>query len=133
LAKASITAATGRSAAAAPAVSTAQSTGAAVLPHYHDTTIAVVGVPVEDLRDFSDSSKEEFGQYTLGQFLASGGFWLAIERAVTVGFSDHLFWISLIALVAGLGLSYAAFRQLRRRKTRIETYITRAEKNSNGV
>lgn len=132
MARLRISSALGKTGRGATQNSLAQNAGATASPEYHDSKMGVIGVPVEDLDDFSKSSKEEFGQFAAGQFFLAGGFWLAVERLITNGYKDELFLVSLIAVVAGAVLAYAAFRQLKRRKTRIDKLIANAQKKEAG-
>lgn len=106
----------------------AHNLGALIRQNYHTTEQNVVPVPMEDLRDFTSSSKEEFGQFTIGQFFFSGSFWLAIERLVTVGIKDPWFWVSIAFCIGGGTIGFFGFRQLNRRKNRIEKLIAEAKK-----
>jgi hypothetical protein len=80
---------------------------------------------VADLRDFRTSSIEEFGQFAIGEFLVAGAFWLGVERFITTENwrTDVLFWICAVTLVAGLVIGFFGFKQLSRRKTRIDKLI----------
>ena len=97
--------------------------GARVVPKYHTSTHDIVGVPVIDIKDAAGSDVEEFLQFSVGGFFASGAFWLGIERLVTVGYKDPLFYICVIALIFGAVLAFAGFRQTRRRINRLARYI----------
>jgi hypothetical protein len=94
-----------------------------------------VGVAVEDLEDFMESSTEELGQFSIGGFLASGSFWLGIERLVTVPRAlegDILFWICVVAFIAGATIGFFGFRQLQRRQRRIGRIIHAAKAKAAG-
>jgi len=82
-------------------------------------------VDINELRDFRSSSAEEFFQFVAGEFLAAGSFWLGIERAITVPvfYTDPLFWICVVAFLAGTVIAVFGYRQMHRRKSRIESII----------
>jgi hypothetical protein len=105
--------------------------GAKLNTKYHDREQHVVSISMDDLRDFKTSSTEEFIQFSIGGFLASGSFWLGIERFVTIAKwqSDFLFWLCAISFVAGTVIGIFGWRQLARRKGRIESIIEAAEKH----
>ena len=90
---------------------------------YHKSKQAVVGVPVTEIRDASSSAVEEVLQFSFGNFLASGSFWLGIERWATMGYLDPLFLGCVSAFVCGIILSITGFRQARRRLSRLMRYI----------
>ena len=98
-------------------------TGAKIIPQYHATRPDVVGVPVMEIRDASSSAKEEIFQFVAGNFLASGAFWLGIERLVTVGFEDTLFLACIAFFLCGVVVGVMGFRQSLRRVTRLSRYI----------
>lgn len=100
-------------------------TGATVESRYHDRTQDIVGVNVEDLREFKSASVEEFWQFVVGEFLAAGAFWLGVERFVTEPNwqEDALFWICVAVLLAGCVIGYFGYRQLSRRQSRIDRII----------
>jgi hypothetical protein len=99
--------------------------GAAINPRYHDRDADFVGVDVNDLKDFKAASIEEFWQFAIGQFFAAGAFWLGLERLLTAsnGLKDPLFWICVIAFIAGSIIGYFGYRQLSRRQGRIDRII----------
>lgn len=102
--------------------------GASVTSRYHDYEEDVVGVRVDDLRDFKNASVEDFLQFVAGEFFAAGAFWLGVERIVTtdIWYKDALFWICAVALMSGLIIGYFGYKQLARRQTRIESIIQKA-------
>ena len=81
-----------------------------------------VGVDVRDLRDFKTDSVQVFWQFSIGGFLFSGGFWLAVERFFT-GQIDTLFWVCLVIMFTGLVIGYYGLSQLSRKINRIDTYL----------
>ena len=97
--------------------------GAKLEVQYHTSTQGVVGVPVIDIKDAAGSAFEEFLQFSVGGFFASGAFWLGIERIVTAGYRDTLFYICVVAFIFGIVLAFAGFRQSRRRMNRLARYI----------
>lgn len=104
--------------------------GARVDADYLDRSEPTVGVALETLKDFRDSAVEEFFQFSIGGFFASGSFWLGLERAITVaGFwTDLLFWICVFAFIAGTTIGGAGLRQLWRRRGRMNRIIDHAER-----
>lgn len=107
--------------------------GARLVTSYHHRQQHAVSVNMEDLRDFRDSSTEEFWQFSLGGFLASGSFWLGVERFVTIPEwqEDILFWVCFFAFIAGSCIGFFGLRQLRRRRGRIDSIIKEAESKVN--
>ena len=97
--------------------------GAQLVPKYYKATHAIVGVPVVDIEDAANSAIEEVIQFSFGSFLASGSFWLGIERLLTVGYLDTLFHTCAIAFGCGIVLAITGFRQARRRVLRLARYI----------
>ncbi len=87
-----------------------------------------MGVNVRDLQDFKSASVEEFWQFLFGQFFCVGGFWLGIERLLTVeqAHKDALFLFCLVAFFAGAIIAFFGYRQLQRRQTRIDKIINSA-------
>jgi hypothetical protein len=106
--------------------------GATMGTEYYHRTTGVVPVAIDDLKDFKSSSVEEFLQFSLGGFFASGSFWLLVERFFTVPrwSADLLFWICVVAFAAGLTIGWFGFRQMKRRKTKIDEIILSAERVS---
>jgi hypothetical protein len=104
--------------------------GAQVLHDYLNRTEPTVGVTVDQLRDFRDSSIDEFKQFAIGGFLASGAFWILIERVFTepLWWQDRLFQFCILALIAGIVVGYFGFQQLARRKRGMDRIIRDAEK-----
>lgn len=105
--------------------------GARLRTTYYDREQDVVSVAMDDLREFKASSAEEFAQFALGEFMVAGAFWLGIERAVTIDQAwkvDLLFWICAIAFLAGAVIGFFGWRQLKRRKDKIDRIIAQAEK-----
>ena len=94
----------------------------------YDREVGAVLVTMDELKDFKSSSVEEFGQFAVGEFFAAGGFWLSLERAITVQafWTDALFWICVILCGAGITVGYFGLRQLRRRKDRIDRIVESA-------
>ena len=84
-------------------------TGAQINPRYHATRPDVVGVPVMEIKDASNSAKEEVFQFAAGNFLASGAFWLGIERLITVGFKDVLFLSCIAFFLCGVVVGVMGF------------------------
>ena len=105
-----------------------QGTGASVTSRYHNREQDIVGVDVNDLKEFKSGSVEEFLQFVVGEFFAAGAFWLGIERIATVieWYKDAVFWICVIAFIAGLVIGFFGYRQLARRQTRIDNIIAAA-------
>lgn len=106
--------------------------GATIRTRYHDRIQDAVGVDVNDLEEFKAAGIEEFRQFVIGEFLVAGAFWLGIERAVTVQefWRDLLFWFCFFAFIAGCTIGFFGYRQLRRRKTRIDRIISDALSSS---
>ena len=102
--------------------------GATVTSRYFNVEQDVVGVAVDALRDFKSASTEEFWQFVIGGFLVSGSFWLGVERLATapIWWKDTVFWICVVAFLAGLIIGYFGYRQLKRRQTRIDAIINAA-------
>lgn len=78
------------------------------------------------IRNFKSASVEEFWQFVIGQFFAVGGFWLGIERLVTVGYWDALFLMCVVSVIAGCVIGYFGYCQLQRCQTRIDHIIASA-------
>ena len=97
--------------------------GSQFLPTYHNTKQDMGAVPIVDIRDASSFAKEEVAQFGVGGFLASGAFWMGLERLVTVGWYDTLFLCSCAFFVAGGVTAFFGYRQTIRRITRLERYI----------
>jgi len=97
--------------------------GAQLEPVYHHNKQSIVGVPVMDLREASSSAVEEVAQFSVGGFLASGAFWLGVERLVTEGGTDALFLACIAFFICGGVLALTGFRQSLRRVRRLERYI----------
>lgn len=106
-----------------------QPAGAFVDPHYHDLEQDMVLVTVDDLNDMNSASIEEFKQFSAGEFLAAGSFWVGVERVFTASpwYEDTLFWFCALGLVAGLVIGYFGYCQLQRRKNRIRKLVEKAE------
>src|SRR5215210_912103 len=100
-------------------------TGAKLRAVYHEGEQQIAPVPVMDLKDATASATEETILSTGGTFLASGAAWLGLERLVTEGWQDQLFGICVVAVVAGVILSYVGHRQRSRRVTRLMRYCPR--------
>lgn len=109
--------------------------GAGYRAAYTDRKIPVVSVSIDELEDFKSASKDEFAQFAIAQFMAAGAFWLGIERLVTIPefWTDLLFWICVVCLIAGCCVGYFGFQQMRRRQTRIERIITSAQIRAAGI
>lgn len=97
--------------------------GAQYVAKYHKLTHDVVGVPVMEIRDSMSSAVEEVVQFSIGNFLASGAFWLGTERLIINGYKDVLFLSCTAFFVCGVVLAVTGFRQARRRVTRLSRYI----------
>ena len=97
--------------------------GAQYVAKYHKLTHDVVGVPVMDIKDSISSAVEEVAQFSIGNFLASGAFWLGTERLITDGYKDALFLSCIAFFICGAVLAITGFRQARRRVTRLSRYI----------
>ena len=98
-------------------------TGAQLVPKYHKATHDIVGVPVMEIKDAASSALEEVLQFSFGNFLASGAFWLGSERLITVGKADPLFLMCLVPFACGILLAIIGFRQARRRTNRLVRYV----------
>ena len=83
-----------------------------------------------DIRDAVPSIKEEIVQTALGGFMASGSFWLGLERLFTIGYKDPLFLACIAFFVCGSVLMVVGARQGLRRVSRLERYLpeNRAQK-----
>lgn len=80
----------------------------------------------DQLIDMKESSVEEFWQFTIAEFVVAGALWLAIEKFVDRAENEPLspiFWICLVAVLLGATVGWAGFRQLRRRKTKIDKIL----------
>jgi len=110
-------------------VGTGGAQGATYSTKYLDREIKGVPVSIDELEEFKTGSIEEFGQFVFGNFLVAGSFWLGIERALTTEpfWKDLLFWICVVAFVAGAVITFFGYRQMRRRQTRIDKIILSAE------
>lgn len=108
-------------------INLSETSGARLEPKYHAQEQDIVGVPVMDIRDASSSAKEEVLQFSVGGFLASGAFWLGVERLLTVGYSDALFLVCIAFFICGVVLAYVGFRQTMRRVSRLERYLPEGE------
>lgn len=97
--------------------------GAKFVQQYHTATQDVVGVPVMDIRESASYALEEVLLFAVGNFMASGAFWLGIERIITAGYKDSLFQVCLLSLLFGATLAFVGFRQMRRRVSRLSRYI----------
>ena len=97
--------------------------GAQYKVKYHKLTHDVVGVPVIDIKDSISSAVEEVAQFSIGNFLASGAFWLGTERLIINGYKDVLFLSCIAFFVCGVVLAITGFRQALRRVTRLSRYI----------
>lgn len=102
--------------------------GASITSHYHDRQQDIIGVSVDDLRDFRSAGIEEFWQFAIGGFFASGSFWLGVERLASapMWWEDTTFWICVVAFLAGLVIGFFGYRQLNRRQSRIDNIIRSA-------
>ena len=85
---------------------------------------------VDELEDLKSGSRDEFAWFAVGQFFVSGAFWLGVERMVTesVFWTDRLFQTCVILLLAGAIVSYANFRSLQRRRSKIDRIISTASR-----
>ncbi|WP_090879375.1 hypothetical protein [Bauldia litoralis] len=103
--------------------------GATYTATYVDRVIEGVPVSIRELEDFKSASVEEFWQFVAGEFLVAGAFWLGVERLVTVdnAMADLLFWICVVAFVAGCIVGFFGYRQLSRRQSRIEEIVAAAK------
>lgn len=108
----------------------ATGSGAVFVSNYADRTLEGVLVSIQELEDFKAENIEEFWQFAFGGFLMSGSFWLGIERWFTLENIEHdpLFWICAVAFFSGAVISFFGFRQLRRRKNKIDRIIEAAKK-----
>lgn len=97
---------------------------------YHDGVQEVAPVPVMDIKDAAASATEETVLSTGGTFLASGAVWLGVERLATEGIRDQLFGICVVAVIAGLILSWVGHRQQSRRVKRLERYCPKETKSA---
>ena len=97
--------------------------GAKFIPQYHTATHDIVGVPVMEINDSASSAAEEIAQFSIGNFLASGAFWLGAERLITNGYKDVLFISCIAFFICGVVLAVTGFRQAKRRVTRLKRYI----------
>ena len=111
-----------------PKFDTRPQTGASLKSNYLDRRQDVVGVSVDDLMDFKSARIEEFLQFVIGEFFAAGSIWLALERFATVPDwrQDAVFWICIVAFIAGVIITIFGYRQLKRRQTRIDRIIASA-------
>ena len=100
--------------------------GATMVTEYAQSRQLMTSVDVDFLRDMQTSMKEEFWIFTFGGFLASGSFWIVVERFFSREI-DTLFWVCVVALVAGLVIGLIGYTQLGRRKTKIGRKIDEAE------
>ena len=76
-----------------------------------------------EIKDSTDSAREEIYQFSFGNFLVSGAFWLGTERLVTEGLGDFLLWVCVIALFSGSLLFYTGYKQSQRRLARLMRYV----------
>lgn len=104
-------------------ITSASPDGAQIEHKYHKAIHDAVAVPVMELEDSSNSIMEEVSQFSIGNFFASGAFWLGVERLITVGYNDALFISCIPALCFGVTLSIVGFRQSKRRMNRLARYI----------
>ena len=111
--------------------STDPEAGARLRVNYYDLEQDRVSVAMDDLKEFKSSSIEEFAQFAFGEFMVAGAFWLGIERAATIDDfwkTDVLFWICAISFIAGSVIGFFGYRQLKRRKDKIDRIIEQAYK-----
>jgi hypothetical protein len=103
--------------------------GATMATDYAHQSQLVTVIDVEDLKEFQSSMREEFWQFALGGFLSSGAFWLFVERLFTVPHpaQDILLWLCVFAFIAGAAIAFFGYRQLTRRKGKIQRIIDAAE------
>jgi len=118
-----------KSSVAAPLLLVQQGAGATITPNYLGTSEDVVGVRVNDLREFKTSAMEEAGQFAFAEFFFAGSIWLGLERAFTVEdfWTDGLFIACVFSAILGSVVGYFGLKQLFRRKTKIEGIIKNAE------
>ena len=97
---------------------------------YHDRAQDVVGVDVKDLREFRSAGIEEFWQFVVGEFFAAGSFWVGVDRFFNSPnyLADPMFWVCVVAFIAGIVIGYFGYRQLSRRKTRMDDIIAAVER-----
>lgn len=102
--------------------------GAKVTSTYLDRRQDTIGITVEELEDFKKSATDEAIQQTIGNFFVAGGFWLAVERFLTVASwrQDALFWVCLAVVGLGAVMSHFGYAQQRRRTARIDRIIQAA-------
>jgi len=85
-------------------------------------------ITMDDLEEFQGQMKDEFWQFSLGEFFAAGAFWLLIARitsdvgADTSVLKDLSFWIGIFGLILGAVVGYFGLKQLDRRKKKIQRH-----------
>ena len=97
--------------------------GAKFTVNYKHTEHDIVSIPVMEIKDASSSALEEVAVFAFGNFLASGSFWLGVERFVTEGIKDPVLIGCGSAFLAGLVLTIVGFRQTARRVSRLMRYV----------
>ena len=103
--------------------------GATLEPEYHQGKQGIVGVPIMDIRDATDSALEERVQAVVGTFFASGSFWLGVDKLVSDELTGTVFIVCGSAFAFGVVLAWAGFRQSARRVSRLERYCPKEAKH----
>lgn len=86
-------------------------------------------IDMDDLYEFQSSAKEEFRQFSIGGFFMSGAAWLFVERVFEKPLTDPLLLFCVFSIIAGAVVAWYGFKQLKRRRGKIERIIQRAEAN----
>lgn len=103
--------------------------GAGVQNNYHDSEQDFISVDVDTLKEIRDSSLEEFWQFTIAEFFLAGATWIAIEQFFTTPKGQEhsvLFWVCLCLVPLSAIPAWAGFRQLSRRRNRINKMLNKA-------
>lgn len=100
--------------------------GSQIKTNYGSVEQEAIPVTIEQLEDIRDSSFEEFWQFAAAEFVVAGSLWLAVEKFLDRKDEDPLspvFWVCLLAVFLGSIVGWAGFRQLKRRKSKIDRII----------
>ncbi|WP_139218704.1 hypothetical protein [Roseivivax halotolerans] len=102
------------------------SSGSTITTSYGTINQEVVPVTKDQLIEMKESSVEEFWQFAVAEFVVAGALWLAIEKLLDRSEGEPLspiFWVCLVAVALGAVVGWAGFRQLQRRKTKIDKIL----------
>lgn len=76
--------------------------GADMTPDYLSTTHKICAVPVNEILQAHRIMKRTETQATIGVSIATGAFWLGVERLVTESYNDPLFQGSCAIFLCGV-------------------------------